>query len=149
MKVTFKTDGAPGPFQKRIVVTTDAPDQEEIRISMKGSVKEGPGAKIQVTPRKADFGTVKAGGTAKLQFTLSNTGTMPLQLNKVYSQSDKHIYADWTGKDMAVDPGKSTALTVEITPQKPGPYSERFVIESNAKNAPKTGYIVLGTGKVE
>jgi len=130
-------------------MTTNAPGQEEILISMKGSVKEAPGAKIQVTPRRADIGKIKAGAEATARFTITNTGTLPLVLIRVYSQADKHIYADWTGRELVIEPGKSAAIRLDLKPQKPGPYSERFVIESNAKNAPKTGYIIVAAGEVE
>ncbi len=149
MKVTFNTAGAPGPFRKRITMTTNAPGQEEIQLSMTGNVREAPGAKIQVNPRKGDFGTVQAGSTARLQYTVTNTGTLPLFLKRVFSQESKHIYSDWTAVEMVIDPGQSAVITIEITPQKPGVYSERLVIVSNAKNAPKSGYIILGTGRVE
>jgi hypothetical protein len=149
MKITFKTDGAPGPFQKNIVLTTDAAGQEEIRISMTGTVREAPGAKMQVNPRRADLGTVKAGAAVKVQYTVNNTGALPLVIKKIYSQAKKQVYFDAIPKEMVIEPGKSEVVTLEITPEKPGSFSDRLAIQSNAKNAPKTGYIVMVIGQAE
>ncbi len=149
MKVIFKTDGAPGPFHKKIVMTTNAAGQEEIRLSMTGSVKEAPGAKMQVSPRKADFGTVKTGMATKLQYTVTNAGALPLVITKIYAQGNSQVFFDGTTKEMVIEPGKAEVITLEITPQKTGPFSDRIVIVSNAKNASKGGYIVLATGQVE
>lgn len=150
LKVIFHTTGHPGPFQKNIVITTDVAGQEEIELSMTGTVKEAPGAKIQVNPRKADFGAVKAGSAAKLHYTVTNTGTIPLLINKIHSPESGQVYFDGSAtKEIAVDPGKSKAITIEINPRQPGSFMERIVIVSNAKNAPKGGYIIMATGRVE
>ena len=149
MKVTFNTTGAPGPFHKKIVMTTDAAEQGEIRLDMTGSVREGPGAKLEVKPRKADFGSVKVGTIAKLQYTVSNTGTLPLIIKKIYTQGSDRVLFDERAKEMVIEAGRSEIITLEVTPLKTGPFSERIAIISNAKNAPKTGYIVLGAGQVE
>jgi hypothetical protein len=149
MKVIFKTEGAPGPFHKKITMTTDAEGQEEIMLSMTGTVKEARGAKMQVSPRKADFGTVKMGTAARLRYSVTNTGAMPLIITKIYAQVNSQVFFDGTLKEMVIEPGKTEDLTLEITPQKSGPFSDRIVIVSNAKNASKGGYIVLATGQVE
>ena len=149
MKVTFNTTGAPGPFHKKITITTNLPDQVEIRLDMTGTVREAPGAKVQVNPRKADFGSVKSGEAAKLQYTVTNTGTLPLVIKKIYSQGDNQVLFDGTTREMVVEAGKSETIILKIHPQKSGSFSDRIIIISNAKNAPKSGYIVLGTGQVE
>ena len=149
MKVVFKTEGAPGPFHKIIVMTTNVAGQEEVRLSMTGTVREALGAKMQVNPRKADFGTVKVGMAAKLQYTVTNTGALPLVIKKIYSQGNNQVYFDGSSKEMVIEPGKTEVITLEITPQKSGPFSDRLVMLSNAKNTSKGRYIVMAIGQVE
>ncbi len=149
MKVTFKTDGAPGPFQKNIVLTTDIPDQEEIRLTMTGSVREAPGPKLHVNPRKADLGMLRVGTAGKVRYTVTNIGVLPLVIKKIYSQANNQVYFDGTPKEIMIEPGKEEVITLEITPQKSGPFSDRVTILSNAKNASKGAYIVMVIGQVE
>jgi hypothetical protein len=130
-------------------LTTDITDQEEIRLSMTGSVKEAPGAKMQVNPRKADLGTVNVGKAAKIRYRVTNTGALPLVIKKIYSQTNNQVYFDGVPKHLEIEPGQAEDITIEITPKNLGPVSDRLIIVSNAKNASKSGYIVMVTGQVE
>ncbi len=45
LTITFNTTGKPGDFRKDIDIETDAAGQEEMHLTMKGTVKEAPGPK--------------------------------------------------------------------------------------------------------
>jgi len=62
LKLVFKTTNAPGLFEKIATLVTDAPGQEQIELHMRGTVKEAPGAKIAVQPRRIDVGDLNGGG---------------------------------------------------------------------------------------
>ncbi len=150
LKITYNTAGRPGAFRKNISITTDVPGQEEVEITMEGAVKEAPGAKIQVSPRKADVGTLQRGSSKKQVFTINNGGSLPLVVKKISTKESATVYFDGakTG-DIVVEAGQSRPLEVEIRPVKPGQFTEVLLIESNAKNSPKGGFAVMVIGKSE
>jgi hypothetical protein len=151
LKIIYHTADRPGAFQKNIIVATSARGQEEVELSMTGMVRELPGAKIQITPRKHDVGSIKAGAVVKLEYKVSNTGLQPLMISKIYSQERQDIYfeSNAQAKDLVIDPGKTESIKIEIKPSRPGPFIERIIVSSNAKNASKGNYIIMVNGNVE
>lgn len=150
LKIIYHTTGRPGPFQKNIIVETNAQGQEEVILSMAGVVKEMPGAKIHVIPRKLDVGTIKGQSIVKLEYKVSNTGLKPLIINKIYSSERNVIYFEGTREgDMLLDPGKTENIILEYKPSGQGPFMERITLSSNARNASKGNYIIMVTGIVE
>lgn len=150
MKVIYNTAGRPGAFKKNINITTNVLGQEEIELTMSGVVRETPGAKIRVTPRKFDFGAVTAGDVLKIEYSVTNTGLLPLVIGKIYSQERQAVYFDGTGeKAITIDPGKSQAVRIEFKPLQTGPYADRIVVLSNAKNTTKGTFILIVFGQVK
>jgi hypothetical protein len=150
LKIIYNTVGRPGAFRKNINITTNVPGQEEIEMTMSGVVREAPGAKIQVAPRKFDFGAADAGAVVQIAYTVTNAGALPLIISRIYSQERRDVYFDGAdGTAITIDPGKSQTVRIELKPSKPGPYADRVVIASNAKNATKGNYIVMVSGQVK
>jgi hypothetical protein len=121
-------------------------DQSEIEITLEGQVKEKPCAKIQVTPRRIDLGVLKAGSEKKQDVTISNVGTLPLEISKISGKESNTIHFE--GK-LVIVPGASASREVAFKASKIGPFTETILIQSNARNATRAGFIVLAKGTVE
>jgi len=83
LKLVFKTTNAPGLFEKIATLVTDAPGQEQIELHMRGTVKEAPGAKIAVQPRRIDVGDLNGGEKKEVTITVMNNGNRPLVITAV------------------------------------------------------------------
>lgn len=150
LRITYNTEGRPGPFRKNIAIATDVPGQEEVEIVMEGSVKETPAAKIKVNPRKVDMGLLKVETGKEQSFEVSNTGVLPLIITKIYSKGNNRVYydADKDGR-MEVAPGQTRQIKLSVKVSQGGSFSETVIIESNAKNTTKGGLVIIVTGKGE
>jgi hypothetical protein len=144
LRITFNTEGSPGPFRKTLTISTDIPEQEETEITVEGTVKEAPAAKIQVTPRRIDLGKIKPPYSVKQGLVIANTGTLPLVIKRIYAKGSGAVYFCGSREgDMVIQPGRTRKIEVEIVADKPSEQvRELITIESNAKNAPKGGYVV-------
>ena len=150
LTITYKTLNLPGPFRKNIDISTDIPGQEEIEITIEGNVKEAPGAKIQVTPRKLDVGLLPAGQQKKQTIAIANPGALPLHIRKISGKESKKVYFDASSQgELVVDAGRTVPLEIAISWDKAGPFTELLNIESDARNATKGGFVILVTGTVK
>ena len=150
LKITYKTVDRPGIFQKNITIATDIAGQEEVEMEVVGTVKEAPGAKIQVTPRKIDVGSMKKGLSKKLTLTIDNIGALPLVIKKIVERGSGAVYYDEAKQgDIQIESGKKRQLEIEYKTAKSGSFTEVLLIESNAKNAPKGGFAFMVVGKGE
>lgn len=145
LKIVFNTKDSPGPFRKKVTMSTDIPGQEEIEVTIEGTVKEAPAAKIQVAPRKIDLGKIKPLYSTKQGFVITNTGTLPLVIKRIYAKGSGTVYFDGTREgDMVIEPGATRKIKFEIVADKLGEQvRELITVESNARNAPKGGYIIM------
>jgi hypothetical protein len=145
LQVVFDTKDSPGSFQKTATITTSAPSVQELEVTMKGSVKEAPAAKIRVAPRRIDLGSITVGSAHKRELTITNEGSLSLEIRKIYEKGTSVIYFDG-GKDgeMQIEPGKTRKLEITLRPGKSGDkVQELIIIDSNAKNATKGGYVIM------
>jgi hypothetical protein len=141
LRIVFDTTGSPGLFRKIATLTTNSPGEEELEVTVEGSVIEAPCAKIQTAPRRVDLGSVSPGPLNMKPLAVSNPGSLPLVITKIYTKgtNDSHVSGSLT-----LTPGETKTVEVAIhASPEPGDHEETIVIESNAKNAPKGGYLVL------
>jgi hypothetical protein len=145
LKIIFKTTGFPGPFRKTVTLTTSIPGQDEIEVTIKGRVKEMPAAKIKVTPRRVNLGGVAIGTVVRRKVTIVSTGALPLVITKVYLKSaGTPLQGVSVENPMRIEPGLAQEIDVVVTADKPvGQHEDFIVLESNAKNAGKGGYMVM------
>lgn len=143
LKVSYETEGRPGPFEKKVILTTKIPGRETIEIfDVKGKVLEAPGAKISVEPRRVTLkGEERAAGKIQ-RFAVKNEGSLPLVVKGVRSKDGKTVYYD--GGDFTVEPGQSRELELKLV-GKPGNKEERefLLVDSNARNAGESGLFLL------
>jgi hypothetical protein len=145
LQVVFDTKDSPGSFQKTATITTSAPSVQGLEVIMKGNVKEAPAAKIKATPRRIDLGPIAAGSVHKKELTIANEGSLPLEIRKIYGKETSVVYYDAT-KDggILIEPGKTSKLEIAFKPGKSGDkVQELIIIDSNAKNVTKGGYVIM------
>ena len=141
LRIVFDTLGSPGPFRKIVTLTTDIPGGQELEVTMEGSVTEAPCAKIQVTPRRVDLGVVSPGPVRMKPLAITNPGSLPLTITKIYVLGTGAVLREG---NLLLSPGGTATVEYVISADAaPGDHQETIVIESNAKNAPKGGYLIL------
>lgn len=149
LKAVFDTKNAPGPFEKITTLQTDAPGQEQIELVMTGTVKEALGPKIAVLPRRTDLGVVKAGEAKQVKITVNNPGELPLAITAVKARPGTGVTVAAGALPARVAAGQKVELMLTISAGRPGTFTERISLESNAKNAPKSGFVILVSGRVD
>jgi len=148
--ITFATANAPGPFEKIVTIDVEGPEKRQYEVIMTGSVKEAPGAKISMATRRIAVGKLKVGEQRKQVIKVTNSGELPLVIQGVsVVKGEGPIKVAAEGVPMDIKGGQTAEIELIVTGLKAGEFSERVSIESNAKNAPKTGYIIQLTGKIE
>jgi uncharacterized membrane protein len=145
LRITFDTKGSPGSFRKTVTVSTDIPGQEELEVTIEGIVRESPAAKIRVAPRRVDLGVVNPGRVKTGPLSITNPGSLPLVITKIYVKDTRDLLHDGERQgDLVILPGETRSFECAIRADKGrGDYQEVIVIESNAKNAPKGGYVII------
>ena len=146
LQVTYLTQGRPGPFDKKVIFSTDIPGEEKIEIfGFIGDVREAPGAKIAVQPRRVTIEGDALNAGKKQAFSLKNEGSLPLVISNMRSKDGKNTYYDGAKDgDITVEPGKE--LDVELQLKKRSDVdsnSELILIESNAINAGSSGLFLM------
>jgi hypothetical protein len=146
LKVSYATAGRPGAFEKHVTLTTNIPGQEKIEIfMMKGEVKEAPGAKIAVVPRRVVLAGAERGAGKKQAFAVTNEGLLPLIITDIQSKDGKTTYYDGSkAGNITVEPAQTKTIELQL-PGNSGDKEERelILIHSNAKNAGESGLFIM------
>ena len=146
LKVTYLTQGRPGPFDKKIIFTTNIPGEEKIEIfKMEGDVKEAPGAKIVVAPRRVAIEGADINTGKKQVFSVKNEGSLPLIITSMRSKDGKNVYYDGArAGNITIEPGKSQDVELQLKGKaEVGTDRELILIDSNAINAGNTGLFLM------
>jgi len=146
LKVIYATKGLPGPFEKEVILTTNIPGHEKIEIfKMKGEVREAPGAKIAVTPRRVVLEGNELTAGKKQAFSVTNEGSLPLVITGMHSKDGKTVYYDGA-KDgvITIEPGQTKTVELQLKGKSEEMADrELILIDSNAANAGKTGLFLM------
>lgn len=150
LRIIYKTINRPGPFRKRVLVTTNVPGQEHIMITLKGTVDEAPAAKIKVEPRKLHLGAIKAGSVSNLIYRITNEGRESLVITKIGTIEDATVYfnGEKEGK-LIIGPSESNYFELEFKAEDVGHFTKVVFIHSNARNARHGRYAIMLIGDVE
>jgi hypothetical protein len=145
LTIIFNTAGLPGPFRKTATLGIKIPDQGELEVTIQGTVKEAPSAKIKVTPRRIDLGGVGEGTAVQQKVTVTNTGILPLTITRIFMKSTGvAVHTASAQQPVIVPAGSEHTIECVITAGKPkGQYQDSMILESNAKNATKGGYVIM------
>ncbi len=145
LTIVFNTAGLPGPFRKTATMGTKNADQGELEVTIQGTVKEAPCAKIKVAPRRIDLGGVSEGTEVRRKVTITNTGTLPLIITRIFMRgTGAAVHAASAQRPLTIAAGAGQTIECVITADRPkGAYQDSMILESNAKNATKGAYVVI------
>ncbi len=145
LRITFDTKGSPGPFRKTVTLTTGTAGQGELEVTIEGTVRESPAAKIRVTPRLVDLGVVSPGLVNTGPLSIANPGTLPLVITKIYVKGTGDLLYDGERQGgLVILPGGTKPFECAVRAEEGGSgRQETIIIESNAKNAPEGGYVIV------
>ncbi len=90
------------------------------------NIQEGDGT----TDGTLNFGTIKAGDSKALSFTVTNTGAIEFQVEIVVNPYPQFSYGGSTGYSY-LDPGESITYTVEFSPDERGTYIGQVLINTD------------------
>ncbi|MDR0310496.1 MAG: DUF1573 domain-containing protein [Acidobacteriota bacterium] len=146
LTVTYLTQGRPGPFDKSVIFSTNIPGEEKIEIfKLSGDVREAPGAKIAVAPRRVVIEGNDLNTGKKQVFSMKNEGSLPLVIKNMRSKDGKNVYFD-SGKDgdIAIEPGKELDVELQLKGRADVDGNrELILVDSNAINAGSAGLFLM------
>ena len=146
LKVSYATAGRPGPFEKKVILTTNIAGHEKIEIfMMHGDVQEAPGAKIAVVPRRVVLAEADRSAGKKQAFSVTNEGSLPLVITDIRSKDGKTVYYDGSkAGNITIEPAQTKTIELQL-PGNTGEKEEKefILIRSNAKNAGESGIFIM------
>jgi len=146
LKVSYDTDGRPGPFEKKVIFTTNISGEEPIEVfTLKGMVNEAPSAKIAATPRRITLTEDERRAGKKQDIEITNEGNMPLVISGIRSRDGENVYFDGTVQGViSIEAGRTKTVEIRLSGKdKDASDREYIVIDCNARNAGDTGYFII------
>lgn len=146
LKVMYATAGRPGPFDKKVILTTTIPGYEKIEVfTLKGDVLEAPGAKIEVAPRRVILKGAERSAGRKESFSVTNEGSLPLVITDIRSKDGKTVYYDGAkAGNITIEPAQKKTIELQL-PGNSGENDQRefILIRSNARNVGESGLFIM------
>ena len=146
LKVSYDTAGRPGPFEKKVILTTNISGEEPIEIfAIIGMVNEAPSAKIAAAPRRITLEENERRDGKKQALEIKNEGSIPLVITGIRSRDSRNVYFDGTVHGaITIEPDQTKTLEIQLGGNN-GDSSEReyISIECNARNAGDSGYFII------
>jgi len=137
--VTFRP-AAVKSYSGNITINSDDPDEPQVFVSVSGT---GVAPEIEVLPASLSFDIVFVSESSQKTFTILNTGTAVLNINKFYIHYafslDKH-------PPFTIPENDSLVVTVTFRPQAVKSYSGNITIFSDDPDEPQVTVSVSGTG---
>jgi hypothetical protein len=133
-----------GPVNGTLTIASNDPSQPSVSVPLTGT---GVAAafSISVTPASLDFGTVTAGLTKDLTFTVQNTGASSIQVTSVTSSSNQFRQI-LPSLPFGVGAGSSQLVTIRFSPSATGAQSGTITIGTSNVATPPVTVSVMGTG---
>jgi hypothetical protein len=103
-----------------------------------------PSPLFSVSPASLNFGPVVLGSPSVLPVTVSNTGTLQLDISNITSDNAQFTFSPNTFP-ISIAPGANQVINVTFDPTSLGPQSGTLVFTHNAVGSP-SNYSVQGTG---
>ncbi|MDE2699403.1 MAG: choice-of-anchor D domain-containing protein [Gemmatimonadota bacterium] len=125
--VTFPSSTA-GTFSGNITISSNDPDRATRTLSVSVIVQPPPVPVIAVQQTAVDFGTVEFAQTVQQTFTITNTGTAPLEVTGIESDVSGLTFDDTM---FTVEPNSSRTVTVTFPSSTAGTFSGNITISSN------------------
>ena len=146
LKVSYDTEGRPGVFEKKVILTTNISGEEPLEVlTIKGTVNEAPSAKIAATPRRIALSGNDRRDGRKQAVAIENEGSVPLVITGIRSRDGRNVYFDGTAEGaITIKPAETKTVEIQLIGNT-GAASEReyIQIECNARNAGDSGYFII------
>lgn len=120
LKTTFDSASFSGNITKTITVETNDPANPTYTLTVKGVVNE----ELSVTPRQANLGLIRVGGTKEITLSLENRGERNVRIVSVSSPMPQ---VKVSAKKSALRAGESTPISVKITPRETDRFLSGFI----------------------
>ena len=146
LEVVYLTQGLPGPFDKKVFFTTNIPGEEKIDIfRLSGNVREAPGAKIAVAPRRVVIEGDELKSGRKQVFSIKNEGVFPLVIKNMRSKDGENVYYDGARDgDITIEPGGELDIELQLKRRADVESGrELILVDSNAINSGETGLFLM------
>ena len=143
----FNSLGRRGRQLKKIYITTNDPLKHLTTLVVKGLVKRVPGSRINVVPKKWDFGLVEPGTAPQRTFIIKNNGVKDLVVSHIDTSTGCHAEMP---SEKIIPPGKETILNVNLDKLNMAGLIEDFIkISSNDTSNPTQHIRIYGYVKGE
>ena len=146
LKVSYDTAGRPGPFEKKVILTTNISGEEPIEIfTIKGTVNEAPSAKIAAAPRRITLTENERRDGKKQALDIKNEGSIPLVITGIRSRDGRNVYFDGAGQGaITIEPDQSATVEIQLGGSGAALAEREYIsIECNARNAGDAGYFII------
>ncbi len=100
---------------------------------------------INVVPSSLDFGSIDAGSTLSMSFTISNTGIGNLIIDPITSPSNPFSITSDGCSGQMLSASSSCSVTVEFSPTVEGLFTDTLIITSNDADNPTVNVDLNGT----
>ena len=127
---------------------TNLPGRGIVTATISGTVKAVPAPKIEVLPRKIAMGEVKKDTLFQQRFQVTNSGQVPLNIKRIYSPRSDVILESVPLGGLTVNPKQTVSVDLSFRLRRPGPVTEVFFFDTNARNARNGQYAVMLIGRV-
>lgn len=126
--IRFFSRGYSGRVTKTISVSSNDPDNPQIRLQLTGMVNLTDFADIEVSKQEIKFGKKAIGKMVSDSFTIKNKGNQELRLTKVTHSPDLYLIFP---KSM-LNPGEEIKVQAFYNPNRPGTFDTLIQLFSNA-----------------
>lgn len=148
--ITFSPTTTPRDFDASISIASNDPNDNPYVIALTGTgiapdigVESPVGTPVGVTA--AEFGSVIANTLLSKTFTITNTGTAPLTLGTVTSNSASFVLKSQPSTG-PIAPGNTTTFTVQFSPTSVGNFTGALSIPTNVASKNPYAVNLHGTG---
>jgi len=125
-------------------ITSNDPVNPTTSVALAGTGSTAPFGQLQASPTSVSFGSVSTGSNTTQHITLTNTGTVAVQITNIAATGTGFAVNGIT-TPIIVNAAASAILNVVFAPTTAGSASGSVTVTSNASNSPLT-VPVTGTG---
>jgi hypothetical protein len=134
--VTFTPTSA-GTVQGSITLTSNDPANPTSTVSLTGTASTTPAGQLTSNPTSLSFSPVSAGSNTSKTITLTNSGTISVQISSITAAGNTFSVSGVTAP-LTLNASQVATLSVKFAPTAAGNDSGSILIASNAAGSPLT-----------
>jgi hypothetical protein len=141
--VTFSPTSA-GSASGNIAITSNDPTNPTTNVTLSGTGSTTATGQLVANPMSLGFGTASTGSNTSQNITLTNTGTVAVQITSITAAGSGFSVSGIT-PPTTLDPSGTATLSVKFAPAAAGAVTGSITVASNASGSPLT-IALTGTG---